>query len=169
MNQIDFALLIIILACFAFGWKLRGVYMIIVPVAFFIGIFFANITYDAFSNMLAAGVPNEAKRRMIAYCISFIISAGVVIFIGMFLARGFDFFKLTFLDRALGAAILISVMLTPIYFLFIFLDNKLHFNLMDFHLALKHSLFFPRIQKYVEFLSCLPMLRQLAMLEAILK
>ncbi|HRU39287.1 MAG TPA: CvpA family protein [Candidatus Goldiibacteriota bacterium] len=169
MNHIDAAIIVIILASFLIGWKLRGVYVIIIPAAFFAGVFFANLTFGIFAKALAAGVPNEAKRHLIGYSISFIIGASVIVLAGIFLARGFDFFKLTFVDRILGALILITAMLLPLYMLIIFLDRQVHFNLFGFHEGLKKSLLFPKIEKYSLLVLKLPLLKHLRALEAILK
>jgi uncharacterized membrane protein required for colicin V production len=169
MNQIDIAIIILMLAFFAIGWKLRGVYVIIIPVAFFAAVLFANITFGVFAKVLAKGIPNEAKRHLIAYSLAFLIAATAVVFAGMFLARSFDFFKLTFVDRALGAVILITVMLIPVYMLLTFMDKQLHFNLFDFHNALKKSLLYPKIGKYAVFIMKLPLLKHFGVLESILK
>jgi uncharacterized membrane protein required for colicin V production len=169
MNHIDIAIIILILACFAVGWKLRGVYVIIIPVAFFAAVLFANLTFGLFAKVLEAGVPNEAKRHLIGYTIAFLIAAAAVVFAGMFLAKGFDFFKLTFIDRTLGAILLITVLLVPIYLMLSFLDNQVHFNLFDFHNALKKSLLYPKIGKYAVFVLKIPLLKHFKVLEAILK
>jgi uncharacterized membrane protein required for colicin V production len=168
MNHIDIAIIVLILASFAIGWKLRGVYVIIIPIAFFVAVLFANLTFGLFAKILEKGVPNEAKRHLIGYSIAFLLAAAAVVFAGMFLARGFDFFKLTFIDRALGAIILITVLLIPIYLLFSFMDN-LHFNFFDFHNALKKSMLYPKIGKYVIFIMKLPVLKHFKILESILK
>jgi uncharacterized membrane protein required for colicin V production len=168
MNHIDITLIILILISFAIGWKLRGVYVIIIPIAFFAAVLFANLTFGIFAKVLEHGVPNEAKRHLIGYSIAFLMAAAVVVFAGMFLAGGFDFFRLTFIDRALGAVILITVLLIPIYLLFSFIDS-LHFNLFDFHNALKKSMLYPKIGKYVAFIMKLPVLKNFKILETILK
>lgn len=168
MNHIDIAIIILVLASFAVGWKLRGVYVIIIPIAFFAAVLFANLTFGVFAKILT-GIPNEAKRHLIAYSIAFLIAAAATVFFGMFLAKGFDFFKLTFVDRALGAVILITVLLIPIYLLFTFMDKQLHFNFFDFHNALKKSLLYPKIGSYVLFVMKFPLLKHFKVLEAILK
>jgi uncharacterized membrane protein required for colicin V production len=169
MNHLDIALIVLIIIFFIIGWKLRGIFIVIIPAAFFIGVFFANITYPIFARIISPGVPNEVKRHLIAYCIAFVIAAGAVVIIGVFLAKGFDFLRLTFVDRTIGAVVLITVLLVPLYLLLAFMDKQLHFNLLDFHNALHKSLLFPKIEKYVFFIIRLPVLKHLSVIETILK
>lgn len=169
MNYIDITLIVLLIVFFAIGWKLRGVYVIIIPIAFFAAVLVANITFGVLAKVISAGVPNEAKRHLIAYSIAFLLAAAAVIAVGVFLAKSFDFFKLTFVDRALGAALLITVMIIPVYLGLSFLDYKVHFNMFDFHEALKKSVLYGKIAKFSGFILKLTLLKHFKALEFILK
>jgi len=169
MNYIDIILIIILFFSFAIGWKFRGIYLIVIPVAFFTGIVFANVGYPVLAALLKDVIPNETKRMLISYTLVFLSFAGLVVVAGMLVTKFFDFFQLTIIDRVLGAIIFISVIIIPVYFLFTFLDRTAGSALPGFHESIKNSLFFPAIQKYVFFIIKLPALKHLAIIETILK
>ena len=169
MNYIDILLVIIVFFSFAIGWRMRGVYLIFIPIAFFTGIIFANVGYPVTAFFLKGLIANETKRMLIAYTTTFLVFGAAVVLTGIFTAKFFDFFKLTFVDRLLGAVIFISIIIIPVFFLFSFLDKTIGFNAFSFHDSLQRSLFFPAIRDYTFFIVKLPALKHLTIIETILK
>ena len=169
MNYIDIIIVITVFLAFAMGWRFRGIYLIVIPIAFFTGIITANVGYPLMSFFLKSSIINETKRILISYTLVFLIFSSSVVFAGIFAAKFFDFFKITFIDRALGSLIFISIVLIPFYFLLSFLDNAVGFAALNFHESLKNSLFFPSVEKYVFFIIKLPALEHLSVFKTILK
>ena len=123
LNLIDIVLFFVIIAYFLLGWRLRGIYLLVIPIAFFVGIFIANLSYLATAKILTGLIKTQPNRNLMAYTLMFVISSGVVIFAGMTLARFFDVFKIDILDRILGAVLFTLIMVIPTYFVFEFLQK----------------------------------------------
>lgn len=168
MTYIDIILIIIFLMAFTIGWRLRGIYTITIPIAFFIGLFFANAGYTTMSEILSKTIINETKRMLISYTILFLIASSIVIIIAYTFAKFFDFFKLTIFDRILGAIIFICFISIPIYFI-IFTMVKLNFNYFNFINAVKNSFIFPHLEKLTLFIIHLPVLKHFSIIKTIIK
>jgi len=168
MTYIDIILIIIFLMAFIIGWRLRGIYTITIPIAFFIGLFAANMGYITMSEILNKIITNEAKRMLISYTILFLIASSIVIIIAYTFAKFFDFFKLTIFDRILGAIIFICFTSIPVYFI-IFTLVKLNFNYFNFINAVKNSVIFPHIEKLTIFIIHLPILKHFSIVKTIIK
>src|ERR1035437_207526 len=166
MNYIDIVLIITIIIGFSIGWKLRGVLMVVIPVAFLAGIFVANTSYHFFALGLVKYIPTESKRFLISYVIVFLIASSILVFIGVFLSRFFDFFNMAFIDRIFGAAILITLLLIPVYFIF---DKAAGFGKLNFAKDTAKSFLFPYLKTYIGFLFKIPVLKHLDMVKKILK
>jgi len=150
INYIDIILFFVVIVFFLLGWRLRGIYLIIIPIAFFVGIFIANISYIAASKIMSGIIKTQPNRNLIAYTMMFVIAAIVVIFAGMTLARFFDVFKLDFIDRLLGAVIFTFIMVIPTYFLMIFI-SKLHAS-AHIKSAIETSIIMGMLKSYINFI-----------------
>ena len=166
MNYIDVILIVTVLIGFFIGWKMRGVLMVVIPLAFLAGIFSANAGYHGLSLMLVKFIPTESKRVLISYVIIFLLTGSVFVFIGVLLSRFFDFFNMAFVDRIFGAAILITALIIPVYFLFNKLDG---FAKLNFLKDTGKSFLFPYVKTYVSFIFKIPVLKHLDVVEKILK
>ncbi|MFP4465951.1 MAG: hypothetical protein ACLFP1_02765 [Candidatus Goldiibacteriota bacterium] len=167
MNYIDIFLIITLFLFFAIGWKLRGIYLIIVPIAFFTGIITANIGYTEFSRALTF-MESEEKRLLLSYTLLFLLGSCIIVFAAITAARFFDFFKLTFIDRALGAFIFMSAAAIPLY-LFMNMLNKLTLtDVINYHTALVESFLFGKLESYALFLVKLPLVEHLSVMRSIL-
>ena len=166
MNYIDVVLIITAITGFFIGWKLRGVLMVVLPIAFLAGIFAANSGYLPLARFLAEQIPTESKRYLISYVIIFLSSSSVLVLIGVLLSRFFDFFNMAFIDRTFGAIILITVLLIPVYFLFDKLDGIAKLN---FSTDTGNSFLFPYLKTYITFLFKIPVFKHLDMVEKILR
>lgn len=166
MNYIDIILIIVALIGFLIGWKLRGIFMIIVPAAFLLGIVAANLGYHNLSALLAKHISEESSRTVISYCAIFLIASSIIVFLGVFISHFFDFLSLAFLDRILGAAIMITVLIILVY---LGLDHMRDKNMFNLNTGLQHSLFFPYIQKYADFIFKIPILKQFTIANHIIK
>lgn len=160
MNQADFILLLIIFLCFAIGWKIRGIYLIFLPIAFFIGIIMANFTYPLLAKIFFKSIINESKRMIISYIISFIIFASITIICGIIVSKIFDFVNLTIFDRLLGALILIVIGIIPFYFI---INLFAHLNFFGFKSAVKTSLLYPLLEKYILLILKIPVFKIIKM------
>lgn len=168
LNYIDIFIVISLLFYLMVGWNIRGIYMILIPLSFFLGIFIANLTYYSLAGVLENAIPNEAKRYLISYSIIFLTVITVIVFSGITTAKFFDFFKLAFVDRFLGAILMCFLLAIPLYFLLLFI-GKTGFNGFDFQGALKDSFLFAKLKIYATAVFKLPMIKQLSALERILK
>jgi len=168
VNYIDVFLICVTGLLFMFGWRIRGIYAIVIPASFIAGIFFANFFYLPFSSLLEGAVAAEKKRHLLSYTLVFLIFASLIIMAGIFAAKFFDFFKLAFLDRALGAALLICALMIPLYFSMAGL-SKTGFNKFDYRSKLKQSVLFPLLENYTGFIVRLPAVKHLEVIEKILK
>ncbi|MEI7542100.1 MAG: CvpA family protein [bacterium] len=166
MNYIDVILIIIAIIGLLIGWKLRGVLTIVIPIAFLVGIFIANYGYHSMAEVLIKYIPTESKRFLISYVIIFLIASCVIIFVGVLLSRFFDFFNLAFIDRIFGAALMITLLLIPVYFLFMKMEGIAKFN---FTQDVNKSFLFPYVKNYIEFILRIPVLKHLDMVGKILK
>lgn len=168
LNYIDILIIISLLFFLMVGWNIRGIYMILIPLAFFLGIFVANLTYFSLASVLENTIPNEAKRYLISYSIIFLTVITIIVFSGITTAKFFDFFKLAFVDRFLGAILMCFLLAIPLYFLLMFI-GKTGFNGFDFQGMLKDSFLFAKLKIYATAVFKLPMIKQLSALERILK
>ncbi len=167
MTYIDIILIIIFLFAFILGWNLRGIYVITIPIAFFLGILVANIGYLSLAELLVNYISNETKRFLMSYTILFLIASSLVIAIAYTFARFFDVFKLTVFDRILGAIIFICFISIPTYFVLISL-LKVNFNWFNYINALNNSLLFPHLEKLTFFIIRLPVLKHFFFIKKIL-
>jgi uncharacterized membrane protein required for colicin V production len=166
MNYIDVIFIITALTGFFVGWKLRGVLMVVIPIAFLTGIFAANFGYQGLAEMLVKHIPTASKRLLISYVIIFLIASSIIVVMGVVLSRFFDFFNMAFIDRIFGAAILITVLIIPVFFLFTRLNG---IDRLDFKGDTRKSLFYPYIKTYVGLIYKIPVLKHLDVIEKILK
>jgi|DewCreStandDraft_4_1066084.scaffolds.fasta_scaffold03128_1 uncharacterized membrane protein required for colicin V production len=149
MNQIDIILVLIIFICFSIGWKIRGIYLIFLPIAFFAGIILANITHPVFAKLFFKSITTETKKILISYLVSFAFFASIIIICGLIIAKFFDSLNLTVFDKLLGGLILVIIIIIPVYFLINFLSFN---NLFGFKDASKTSLLYPLLNKLIIFL-----------------
>lgn len=166
MNYIDVILIITAIIGFFLGWKLRGVLMVVIPLAFIAGLFAANYGYHSMAGILAGYIPTESKRFLISYVIIFLIASSILILIGVLLSRFFDFFNMAFMDRIFGAVLLITLLLIPAYFLFTKLEG---FANLNFKTDTGKSLLFPYVKTYINFIFKIPVLKHLDTVSKILK
>ena len=166
MNYIDIVLIITVIIGFFIGWKLRGVLMIVLPLAFLAGIFAANLGYLSLAGTMVKQIPTESKRLLISYVIIFLCASSVLVLVGVLLSRFFDFFNLAFIDRIFGALILITVLLIPVYFLFDKLDG---ISKLNFAVDTENSFLFPYLKTYVKFIFKIPVFKHLDIVEKILR
>ena len=168
MNYIDIFIIISLMFFLMVGWNIRGIYMILIPLAFFLGIFLANVTYFSLASALEGLIPNEAKRYLISYSLIFLTVITVIVFAGITTAKFFDFFKLAFIDRFLGAVLMCLLLSIPLYFLLYFI-HKTGFNGFDFQVHLKGSFLYSRLEIYAAAVFKMPFIKQLSAFERILK
>ena len=166
MNYIDVILIITVMTGFFLGWKLRGVLIVVIPIAFIAGIFAANSGYLSLSGMLIKQIPTESKRLLISYVIVFLAASSILVFAGVVLSRFFDFFNMAFVDRIFGAALLITVLIIPVFFLF---DRLEGISKLNFKGDTSKSLLFPYVKTYIGFVLKIPVLKHLNIVEKILK
>ena len=166
MNYIDIMLIIIALFGFFIGWKLRGIFVIIIPVAFILGIVAANFGYRGFARLFAKHIAEEPRRTFIAYLIIFLVTSSIIIFTAVFISHFFDFLNLAFIDRILGAAVIITALMIPSYLVLDFMNDR---NMFHFAADLKRSCIFPHLKTYVTFLFKVPILKQLSIVNKIIK
>jgi len=147
MNYIDFILLLIIFICFAIGWKIRGIYLIFLIIAFFAGILLANITYPFFAKVFFKDAAAKSTQNIIiSYIIAFIFFASILVIIGILVSKFFESINMDVFDKLLGALLLIIIVIIPVYFIFNFFT---HINFFGFKSAAKTSLLYPLMEKYV--------------------
>lgn len=156
MNQIDIILVLTIFIFFAIGWKIRGIYLIFLPIAFFVGILLANITYPVFAKLFFKSTPNETKKILISYLVSFAFFASIIIICGFVIAKFFDFLNLTIFDKLLGGLLLVIIIIIPAYFFINFLSNN---NLFGIRESTKTSLLYPLLEKSILFFFKLPIFK----------
>ena len=125
-----------------------------------------NYGYHSMAEVLIKYIPTESKRFLISYVIIFLIASCVIIFVGVLLSRFFDFFNLAFIDRIFGAALMITLLLIPVYFLFMKMEGIAKFN---FTQDVNKSFLFPYVKNYIEFILRIPVLKHLDMVGKILK
>jgi uncharacterized membrane protein required for colicin V production len=166
MNYIDIVILIAVITGFFIGWKLRGILIVIIPLAIIAGIFAANLGYHNLAGLLVKHIPTESKRFLISYSVIFLVTSSVIIFAGVVLSRFFDFFNLAFIDRIFGAAILISLLLVPLYLLF---DKYKGVWGFDFSKDAGKSLMFPYLKTYISYIFKIPVFQHLDAVTKILK
>jgi uncharacterized membrane protein required for colicin V production len=166
MNYIDIILIIVVLLGFFIGWKLRGIFMIIIPVAFILGIVAANFGYHGLAKLFVKHIADESRRTTISYVIIFLVTSSFIVFAGVFITHFFDFLSLAFIDRILGAAILITALLIPAYLVLDYMSDR---NMFHFAVDLKKSMFFPHLKAYITFLLKVPILKQLSVVDKIIK
>ncbi len=160
MNYIDFLLLVIIFICFAIGWKIRGIYLIFLIIAFFAGILLANITYPFTAKLLFKETAKHTGNIIISYIISFIFFASIFVISGILISRFFDLINLSIFDKLLGALLLLIIVIIPVYFIFNFF---IHINFWNFKNATKTSLLFPLLEKYVLLILKIPVFKIIKM------
>lgn len=156
MNSIDLILILIIFLCFAIGWKIRGIYLIFLPIAFFAGIMLANSTHHFFANIFFKSITNEAKKNIASYLTAFIFFASIIVIIGILISRFFDYMNLTIFDKLLGGIIFTSAGIIPFYFIFNFFIN---INFWGFKEAAKTSILYPLLGKYILLILKIPSLK----------
>jgi len=156
MNFVDVLLILIIFAFFAIGWKMRGIYILFLIVAFFAGIIMSNIAYPFFLHVFFKSSIKESKSIILSYVISFIIFASIVVIIGILISKFFDVMNLTVFDRLLGALFLSAISIIPVYFIF---SSFAQMNLFGFKNATKTSLLFPLLENYILFIIKIPIFK----------
>jgi uncharacterized membrane protein required for colicin V production len=166
MNYIDIILIIIAAFGFFIGWKMRGVLVVIIPVAFIAGIITANFFYHPLSALLSSYIKDDSKRTLLSYTIIFALACGIIVSGGFALSRVFDFFNMAFVDRIFGAAILITLLAIPLYLIMRNLGGS---DLLPFHKDLAKSTLFPYLKNYVEFIFKIPLLKSFAVVDRLLK
>ncbi len=160
MNHIDLILIFLFFLFFAIGWKIRGIYLIFLPIAFFAGIILANATYPFFAKIFFKTITNESKKIILSYLTAFICFASITIIAGILISKFFDSLNLTIFDKLLGGLILVLITLIPVYFIFnIFVDM----NLFGFKTSVKASLLFPLMEKYVLLILKIPVFKIIKM------
>lgn len=169
MNYIDLIFILLIVLFFFLGWQLRGIYIAVIPIAFFVGILAANAGYNFFAAKVFKFIVKDTSRVLLSYSTSFLIASSIIVLIALSIARFFDYHKMTALDNFLGAAAMILTMAIPIYFLFLFLGEKVTMKGLHFKESLNHSMIFPYIQKFALFVVRLPILQDFLKYNIIIK
>lgn len=169
MNYIDIILLLICVLFFVLGWKARGIYLIVIPLAFFFGIIAANYGSAWLDPKLAKLIKNDVTRSLFAYALVFLVASGLVVLGLLSLARFFDYHDMSVFDRLLGSLALILLMLIPTYYLLLFLGEKLTYKPLHLKETLGKSYFFPYLQKYVLFAVNLGVLKDFLKYNLIIK
>ncbi|MBN2753898.1 MAG: CvpA family protein [Candidatus Goldbacteria bacterium] len=166
MNYIDIILCIVIFFGFLAGWKTRGMIVMMVPFALLAGIITANLGYKPFSEMLNF-VSDPEKRLLLSYTLLFLTASTAVVFFFMALVKAFDFFALSFVDRALGAALIISFALLISMYSFSLLEDKMEKE-SGFHQTLSESKVYTLSSKYLGFAKKVNVEKQLAILKSLI-
>jgi uncharacterized membrane protein required for colicin V production len=168
MNYIDVTLTVLAIVCFIIGWKVRGMYILIIPAALIAGLIVANMEYKGFSGSLKF-VTGDTKKQLLAYTLLFIAASTVTVFLFIAIAKLFEFFALTIVDRAFGAVILITIMAFASYFMLINLEKTSMAKNKDFRESLDRSYGFKFTSKYVGFLQKIELSKQLGTFHSLLK
>ena len=166
MNYIDIILVIFIFFSFLIGWKARGMLVIMVPAALILGIITANLGYQPFAKLLTF-INQPEKRQLLAYTLLFLTASTAVVFFFMAIIKAFDFFALAFLDRAIGAFILICVILLISTYSFSVLETKLE-KQSGFQQALEDSKVYTLSNKYLGFAKKVNVEKQLMVLKSLI-
>ncbi len=166
MNYIDIIILVTVLLGFFIGWKLRGIFMIIIPIAFLAGIVTANFGHVWLAKLLAPHVSDPSRSVLFSYLIIFILASSLIVFVGVAITHFFEFMSLAFIDRILGSILLITLLLVPVYLTFNFLGEK---NLFNFKKDLKKSLTYPVVKAYSKFIFRIPVAKEAVKAEKIIK
>lgn len=168
MNYIDIFIIISLMFFLMLGWNIRGIYMILIPLSFFSGILLANLTYASLASVLQNIIPDDAKRQLISYSVIFLAVIVVIVFAGITTAKFFDFFKLVFIDRFLGAVFMCLLLAIPLYFMLFFI-GKTEFNAFGFQGYLKTSFLYSKLELYASSVFKMPFIKQLPSLEILFK
>jgi uncharacterized membrane protein required for colicin V production len=166
MNYIDIILIIAAMFGFFLGWKMRGVLVVIIPVAFIAGIITANVFYHPLSALFTSAIREESKRILLSYTLIFAVTCGIIISLGFALSRVFDFFNMAFIDRIFGAAILITLLAIPAYLLLQKLNGPEN---LQMHKDLAKSALFPYMKNYVEFIFKIPLLKNFSVIDRLIR
>lgn len=166
MNYIDIILCIVVFFAFLIGWKTRGMIIMMVPAALLAGIITANLGYVPFSKILTFMHAPE-KRLLLAYTLIFLTASTAVVFFFMAMVKAFDFFALAFVDRAVGAILIISFALIVSMYSFSLLAEKMEKN-TGFQQSLEDSKVYSLSVKYLGFAGKISIDKQLAVLKSLI-
>jgi len=156
----------VIFFAFLLGWKARGMIIMMVPAALLLGIITANIGYQPFAKIIPF-ISSAEKRQLFAYTVLFLASSTVVVFFFMAMVKAFDFFALAFVDRAVGAVLIISFALIVSMYSFSVLAEKMEKN-TGFQQALEDSKVYSLSSKYLGFAGKIRVNKQLAVLKSLI-
>lgn len=167
MSAIDITLIIIAFLCFLIGWRIRGVYLFIIPLAFFVGIIAANYGHVPFLKLLTKSYASSPKGLMISYAIIFLFAVSSVVIAGIFLAKFLDVFKIDLVDKALGGFLMIAVAAAPVYYMLIWGQTKIKAEW--YTKAVENSVLLPFLAKYAAFLIKLELSSQVGVLKSLIR
>jgi len=167
MSAIDITLIIIAFLCFLIGWRIRGVYLFLIPIAFFVGILAANYGHAPFLKLLTKTHAASPKGLMISYAVIFLLGVSTVVITGMFLAKFLDVFKIDLVDKALGGFLMIAVAAAPVYYLIVWGETKIR---ADWYAkAVENSILLPYLAKYAAFMVKLEVSKQVGVLKSLIR
>ncbi|MEI7640810.1 MAG: hypothetical protein WCJ46_04795 [bacterium] len=164
MNYIDIILIVLLCLSFIIGWKLRGIYIIIIPLAFILGALAGTMGYEGLAKTFSF-IKNDMNRKLIAYSFLFVLGAGVVVTAGIILARLADVFALTAVDKFIGGTVCMTLLVLLLNSFYMASDKisviKVGASKTDIKADFKASAIFPYIEGYAAFLTRLPVINYL--------
>lgn len=103
MNILDLIIIVTLSIAFLLGWKIRAIHLLGMVASLFLGIWIAN-HYHIQLLSLYQGLP-PAINVTLAWLTTFLIAVISISIIFSFVAKTFEFIRLKWLDRLLGAAL----------------------------------------------------------------